>query len=72
MNAIMEAPPIAPHDPHESELAEPSQTETTLFDLIAALQDAADSNDDATVIAAVAHLSRSGRIRLRAPVSGNN
>lgn len=46
--------------------------ETTLFDLIAALQDATDPRDDAAVIAAVADLAWTGRIRLRVPVVKNN
>lgn len=37
---------------------------TTLFELISALQDAAGPGNDATVVAAVADLVETGRIRL--------
>jgi hypothetical protein len=72
MNATMDATPITPRAGIEVERAKPARIETTLFDLIAALQDAADPNDDAAVIAVVADLARTGRIRLRVPVVENN
>jgi hypothetical protein len=53
------------------ELVELSRSETTLFDLIEALQDVAGEGDDATVIAAVTDLAQTGRIRPRScrPIS---
>jgi hypothetical protein len=72
MNATMDATPITPRTGIEVEPARPAMIETTLFDLIAALQEEADPSDDAAVIAAVADLVRTGRIRLRVPVVENN
>jgi hypothetical protein len=40
----------------------PAAIPTTLYDLIAALQDAAGPGEDTLVVAAVAHLMRSGRL----------
>ena len=72
MNATMEAPSVDARDEIEIEYDQTARTETTLFELIAALQDEAEAGDDATVIAAVTHLSRTGRIRRRLPVGGHN
>jgi hypothetical protein len=53
------------------EPVELTRSETTLFDLIGALQDEAEAGDDATVIAAVTDLAQTGRIRPRScrPIS---
>ncbi|MDH3599947.1 MAG: hypothetical protein OEU26_09965 [Candidatus Tectomicrobia bacterium] len=72
MNVTMDASPIQTRAAIEVEHATPAVIETTLFDLITALQDSADPGDDAVVIAAVADLARTGRIRLRVPVVANN
>jgi hypothetical protein len=40
----------------------PTSTTTTLYDLLAGLQEAAPADDDDLVVAAMVHLLRSGRI----------
>jgi hypothetical protein len=72
MTAILEAPPVTTHSTIEVEPTESTRIETTLFDVIAALQDAADPGDDAAVIAAVAELMQTGRIRFRIPIGRRN
>lgn len=72
MTAILEASPVTAHSEIEVEPAEPTRIETTLFDVIAALQDAAAPDDDAAVIAAVANLTQTGRIRFRIPAGRSN
>lgn len=47
---------------------EPARVHTTLFDLIAALQEAADPGDDTAVVASVVDLMETGRIRLCTPL----
>jgi hypothetical protein len=64
MNAVMDAPAIEIRETVEIERAEPVRSDTTVFDLIATLQEAAEPNDDAAVIAAVTELAQTGRIRM--------
>lgn len=61
MAAVLDAPWIESDD--IAGRTEPDAIRTTLFDLIAALQDATGPGDDATVVAAVAALLQAGRIR---------
>jgi hypothetical protein len=63
----MHAPGLEMFDA-EIQAAEPARIETTLFDLIAALQDETGGRDDGAVVAAVIDLLETGRIRLSAPV----
>jgi hypothetical protein len=72
MNATLKAPPIATRSAIEVERTKPTQIETTLFDLVLALQDAADPGDDAAVTTAVARLMQTGRIRVRMPSGRGN
>jgi hypothetical protein len=68
MNVGMVAHAIEIPETVEIERAEPARSDTTLFDLIATLQEAAEPQDDAAVIAAVTELAQTGRIQFRAPV----
>ena len=75
MSTVMEVPVMTNYDLVDIEPAELPRTETTLFDLIATLQDivdSGDSDDDAAVIAAVVALVQAGRIRLRISHEANN
>jgi hypothetical protein len=72
MNATLKAPPIATRSAIEVARTEPTRIETTLFDLVVALQDAADPGDDAAVSAAVARLMQTGRIRFHMPSGRRN
>jgi hypothetical protein len=67
MSAVMCAPGVEMFDA-ETQAAEPARIETTLFDLIAALQDETSGGDDAAVVASVIDLLETGRIRLSPPV----
>ena len=64
MNATFNAPLVKIPDIIEAKPLRSTRTKTTLFGLIAALQDVADPDGDAAVIATMAELSRSGRFRL--------
>jgi hypothetical protein len=72
MKAVWDALVIEPPVTSAVDLAEPSRLDTTLFDLIAALQDTVGPGDDATLVAAVTDLVQTGRIRFRVPVAVNN
>lgn len=64
MSAVLD---VSAHTPDETAaITEPVPTLTcsTLFELITALQDAAEPDDDTTVVAAVVDLFQTGRIRL--------
>jgi hypothetical protein len=67
MSAVMHTPGVGMFDA-ETQAAEPARIETTLFDLIAALQDETGGGGDAAVVASVIDLLETGRIRLSAPV----
>ena len=72
MNAILDAPNVDILDRPTVELTHLGRTRTTLFTLISALQDAVKPGDDAAVVAAVAGLSRTGRLRRSVSGGGNN
>ena len=63
MSAILDAPWIESDEATSVTEALPAPIYTTLFALIAALQDAAGPDDDATVVAAVDDLLRTGHTR---------
>jgi hypothetical protein len=63
MTAVLDAPWIESDDMAGLTEPKPESTRTTLFDLISALQDTTGPDDDATVVAAVADLLQTGRIR---------
>lgn len=63
MAAVLDARWIESHETAVPPEHLPVSHHTTLFGLIAALQDAAGPDDDAAVVAAVAALLHSGRIR---------
>jgi hypothetical protein len=63
MAAVFAAPWIESYEPVDSTEHLPASNRTTLFELISALQDAAGPDDDTTVVAAVADMLQSGRLR---------
>lgn len=50
----------------------PATLTTTLYDLIAAVQDVVDPNNDALVVATVQHMLRAGRATWGSDVAGGN
>jgi hypothetical protein len=60
MSTVREMDEMAPGATGRQRMATPSHCTTTLYDLIAALQDVVGP-DDTLVVATVAHLLRSGR-----------
>lgn len=63
MSAVLDVPAHTPDEADAITKAVPT-IRTTLFELITALQDAAEPDDDTTVVAAVVDLFQTGRIRL--------
>ena len=62
MTPVMERDELAHVGRGIQEEATPSCLTTTLYDLIAAMQDGLSPDDDTLVVATVVHLLRSGRI----------
>ncbi|PON15239.1 hypothetical protein C2W62_24870 [Candidatus Entotheonella serta] len=67
MSTVMVAPEI-----EACESIDTPRPTTTLFDLIAALQDTADRGDDHAVVVSVVDLLKDGRIRFQTPVDVGN
>ena len=65
MATVMERGEEAPVTTAGLEVATPARLTTTLYDLIAAIQDGLSPDDDALVVATVVHLLRSGRLTWR-------
>ena len=63
MTPVMERDELAQVGRGIQEEATPSCLTTTLYDLIAAIQDGLSPDDDALVVATVVHLLRSGWLR---------
>ena len=53
---------VATVTPGKKSQATPARLTTTLYDLMAAIQDVVDPKDDALVVATMMHLLRSGRL----------
>jgi hypothetical protein len=64
MSTVMEVGEMATGATGTQRVATPSHCTTTLYDLIAALQATVGPDDDALVVATVAHLLRSGRLTM--------
>ena len=64
MSTVMELGEIATVATGMQRVATPSHCTTTLYDLIAALQAMVGQDDDALVVATVAHLLHSGRLTM--------
>ena len=62
MTPVMERDELAHVGRGIQEEATPSCLTTTLYDLIAAMQDGLSPDDDTLVVATVVHLLRSGRL----------
>jgi hypothetical protein len=62
MSRVMEVGEMATVATGMQRVATPSRCTTTLYDLIAALQATVGPDDDALVVATVAHLLRSGHL----------
>src|SRR3989442_5919071 len=71
MAPVMECAEVATGTMGIQRAATPSCRTTTLYDLIAALQDIVDPDDDALVVATVVHLLRSGRLTWREKAGGH-
>ena len=62
MATVLEGGEMAPVAAGIQRVETPSRCTTTLYDLMAALQDLVGPDDDALVVATVVHLLRSGRL----------
>jgi hypothetical protein len=61
----------APGPPGRPWTAPPRRLTTTLYDVLTALQEEVGPDDDALVVATVAHFLRSGRLTWRAQAGGH-
>ena len=69
MSTVMEVGGMAPVATGTQRVATPSRRTTTLYDLMAALQDVVGPDDDVLVVATVVHLLRSGRLTVLGPAT---
>jgi hypothetical protein len=69
MSTVMEPGEGANVARGRSEEARPLRLTTTLYDLLAALQDVVGPDDDPLVVATMVHLLRSGRLTVRGTTS---
>ena len=71
MAPVMECDELAQVGTRMQGEATPSCLTTTLYDVIAAMQDGLNPDDDALVVATVVHLLRSGRLTWLGKASGH-
>ena len=67
MSTVMEVGEMATVATGRQRVATPSRCTTTLYDLMAALQDVVGPDNDVLVVASVVHLLRSGRLTVLGP-----
>ncbi len=69
MSTVLEVDEMAPVARGIQRVAMPSRRTTTLYDLMAALQDVGGPDNDVLVVASVVYLLRSGRLTVLRPTT---